>query len=83
MAASQPRSPALAAIEPLDDAACRAEFGAITEMLTRHEPRGNEGRVRATLTRMSDAEAHAVAARIFATLAAVIGVALLPQALRT
>ena len=39
----------------------RAEFGAIREMLTRHEPLASEGRVRATLDRMSNAEARAVA----------------------
>lgn len=43
----------------------RAEFGAIREMLTRHEALASEGRVRATLARMSGAEARAVAERIF------------------
>jgi hypothetical protein len=43
------------------DEESRAEFGAIREMLTRHEPLANEGRVRATLARMSRAEARAVA----------------------
>jgi hypothetical protein len=46
------------------DEESRAEFGAIREMLTRHEASANEGRVRATLARMSDAEARAVAERI-------------------
>lgn len=43
----------------------RADFGAIREMLTRREALANEGRVRATLARMSDDEARAVAERIF------------------
>lgn len=43
----------------------RTEFGAIREMLTRHEALASEGRVRATLARMSGAEARAVAERIF------------------
>ena len=43
----------------------RADFGAIREMLTRREAVANEGRVRATLARMSDAEARALAERIF------------------
>lgn len=42
----------------------RAGFGAIREMLTRREPLANEGRVRATLARMSHAEARAVAVLI-------------------
>ena len=46
------------------DEESRAEFGAIREMLTRREPLANEGRVRATLARMSRAEARAVAERI-------------------
>lgn len=46
------------------DEESRAEFGAIREMFTRREPIANEGRVRATLTRMSHAEARAVAERI-------------------
>ena len=40
------------------DPQSRADFGAIREMLTRHEAHANEGRIRATLTRMSDAEAR-------------------------
>lgn len=46
------------------DQESRAEFGAVREMLTRHEPLASEGRVRATLARMSPAEARAVAERI-------------------
>ena len=42
----------------------RAEFGAILEMLTRHDAVANEGRVRATLARISAAEARAAAERI-------------------
>jgi hypothetical protein len=58
-----PASLAMSTLHPRDfiDEESRAEFGAITEMLTRHEALANEGRVRATLARMSDAEARAVA----------------------
>ena len=42
----------------------RAAFGAIRAMLTRYEPDGSEGRVTATLARMSDDEARAVAQHI-------------------
>jgi hypothetical protein len=47
------------------DPESRADFGAIREMLTRREADANEGRIRATLARISDAEAAAVAERIF------------------
>jgi hypothetical protein len=57
---------ATSTLQPRDffDEAGRAAFGAIREMLTRHEPRGSEGRVNATLARLSDDEARAVAQRI-------------------
>ena len=58
---------ATATLHPRDfaDEESRAEFSAIREMLTRHEGRENEGRVRATLARMSGGQARAVAERIF------------------
>ncbi len=57
---------AMSTLHPRDfvDQESRVEFGAILEMLTRHKALGNEGRLRATLARMSDAEARAVAERI-------------------
>jgi hypothetical protein len=58
---------ATSTLQPQDfaDPEGRADFGAIREMLTRREARANEGRVRATLARMSDAEARALAELIF------------------
>ena len=58
---------AISTLHPRDfaDPESRADFGAIREMLTRHEALAKEGRIRATLARMSDAEARAVAERIF------------------
>lgn len=58
---------ATSTLQPRDfgDPESRADFGAIREMLTRREADANEGRIRATLERMSDAEARAVAERIF------------------
>jgi len=41
-----------------------AGFGAVREMLTRHEQLARKARVRATLARMSASDAHAVARRI-------------------
>ena len=57
---------ATSTLQPRDfaDPESRADFGAIREMLTRREALADEGRVRATLARMSDAEALAVAERI-------------------
>jgi hypothetical protein len=57
---------ATSTLQPRDfvDDESRAGFGAIREMLTRHEARANEGRVGATLARMSDDEARSVAKRI-------------------
>jgi hypothetical protein len=57
---------ATSTLQPRDfgDDESRVEFGAIREMLTRHEARAGEGRVGATLARMSDDEARSVATRI-------------------
>lgn len=57
---------ATSTLQPRDfvDDVSSAGFGAIREMLTRHEARANEGRVVATLARMSDDEARSVAKRI-------------------
>ena len=57
---------ATSTLQPRDfaDEQSRAAFGAIREMLTRHEALADEGRVGATLTRMSDDEARSVARRI-------------------
>jgi hypothetical protein len=57
---------ATSTLQPRDfvDDESRAAFGAIREMLTRHEARADEGRVGATLARMSDDEARSVARRL-------------------
>lgn len=57
---------ATSTLQPRDfvDDRSRAGFGAIREMLTRHEALADEGRVGATLARMSDDEARSVAQRI-------------------
>lgn len=57
---------ATSTLQPRDfaDEQSRAAFGAIREMLTRHEAIADEGRVGATLARMSDDEARSVARRI-------------------
>lgn len=57
---------ATSTLQPRDfaDEQSRAAFGAIREMLTRHEALADEGRVGATLARMSDDEARSVAKRI-------------------
>jgi hypothetical protein len=57
---------ATSTLQPRDfvDDESRAAFGAIREMLTRHEASADEGRVGATLARMSDDEARAVAKRM-------------------
>jgi hypothetical protein len=54
---------AMSTLRPTDfvDDESRAQFAAIREMLTRHEPRAGEGRIRATLARLSDDEARSVA----------------------
>jgi hypothetical protein len=53
-------------LQPRDfaDAQSRAAFGAVREMLTRHEALADEGRIGATLAPMSDDEARSVARRI-------------------
>jgi hypothetical protein len=57
---------ATSTLQPRDfaDDESRTGFGAIREMLTRHEAVADEGRVGATLARMSDDEARALARRI-------------------
>lgn len=57
---------ATSTLQPRDfvDEESRAAFGAVREMLTRHEARADEGRVGATLARLSDAEARSVAKRL-------------------
>jgi hypothetical protein len=57
---------ATSTLQPQDfaDDETRTEFGAIREILTRQEARAGEGRVGATLARMSDDEARSIAARI-------------------
>ena len=57
---------ATSTLQPRDfaDEQSRAAFGAIREMLTRHEAHANEGRIGATLTQLSDDEARSVARRI-------------------
>jgi DnaJ-domain-containing protein 1 len=57
---------ATSTLQPRDfvDEESRAAFGAFREMLTRHEARADEGRVGATLARMSDDEARSVARRL-------------------
>jgi len=56
---------ATSTLQPRDfvDDESRAGLGAIIEMLTRHEALADEGRVRATLARMSADEARSVAKR--------------------
>jgi len=58
---------ATATLRPADfvDDESSAEFAAIREMLTRHEPRAGEGRIRATLARLSDDEARSLAQVFF------------------
>ena len=57
---------ATSTLQPRDfaDVQSRAAFGAVREMLTRHEALADEGRIGATLARMSDDEARSVARRI-------------------
>ena len=57
---------ATSTLQPRDfaDVQSRAAFGAVREVLTRHEAVADEGRIGATLARMSDDEARSVARRI-------------------